>query len=153
MKLSASWVRFLVNIYPPYVGAGVRVKELSNDFRKIQVEMKLRWWNRNYVGTQFGGSLYSMTDPFLMFMFLHNLGSENIVWDKAAKIRYRKPGRGTVRANFHLSEEQLQSIIQEAQTQPKVEPIFQVQVVDDSNEVVAEIEKTLYIKRKETNRS
>ena len=86
----------LLRIYPPFLGAGIRIKRMSEDLREIDVEMKLHWWNANYVGTHYGGSLYSMADPFYMLMLLENLGSGYIVWDKAASIRFRKPGKGTV---------------------------------------------------------
>ena len=72
--------------------------------------MKLRWWNRNYVGTQFGGSLYSMCDPFFMLILVEALGPRYVVWDKAATIRFRRPGRGTVHATFHIPQERIDEI-------------------------------------------
>ena len=81
----ARLLRWAMNLYPPYLGAGVRVRQISADFRQVQVKMGLGWYNRNYVGTQFGGSLYSMTDPFFMLMIMENLGRDFIVWDKAAR--------------------------------------------------------------------
>src|SRR4051794_22615854 len=86
-------MRLVMNVYPPFLGAGIRVKRLQPDWRAIDVEMKLRRWNANYVGTHYGGSLYSMTDPFLMLMLIENLGPDFTVWDKAASIRFRSPGR------------------------------------------------------------
>jgi hypothetical protein len=77
---------------PPFLGAGIRVKRLASDWKEIDVEMRLRWWNANYVGTRYGGSLYSTADPFFMVMLIENLGKEYIVWDKAASIRLKKPG-------------------------------------------------------------
>jgi glyoxylase I family protein len=112
------------------------------------VEMKLRPWNRNYVGTHFGGSLYSMTDPFYMLMLIHNLGPDYIVWDKAATIRFRKPGRGTVRAEFRLSEGQVQEICDKLKTQEKLEPVFTIEVKDKEGVVVAEVEKLIYVRRR-----
>ena len=141
-------VKFL-SYWPPYLGAGVRVKKMSKDFRSIEVEMKLRFWNTNYVGTQFGGSLYSMTDPFYMLMLMQNLGRDYIVWDKAATIRFKRPGTGRVRAHFKLSQEQIEAIRSQADRDPKVEPTLMVQVIDDSGVVVAEVEKLLYVRRKD----
>jgi Domain of unknown function (DUF4442) len=83
-------MRMLLNIWPPFLGAGIRLRRIAPDWKAIDVEMKLRWWNRNYVGTHYGGSLYSMADPFLMLMLIENLGKDYIVWDKAASIRFRK---------------------------------------------------------------
>jgi hypothetical protein len=102
--------RALLNIWPPFLGAGIHIRRLAADWKEIDVEMKLRWWNANYVGTHYGGSLYSMADPFFMVMLIENLGNDYIVWDKAASIRFKKPGRGKMTASFRLSEEQIQEI-------------------------------------------
>ncbi|HKV92586.1 MAG TPA: DUF4442 domain-containing protein [Candidatus Angelobacter sp.] len=138
-----------INFYPPYLGAGVRVTRISDDFRDVEVEMPLRFYNRNYVGTHFGGSLYSMVDPFYMLMLMNILGPAYIVWDKAASIRFKKPGKGVMKASFHLSEEQIAAIRSAADTQPKVEPQFQVVVKDAEGNVVAEIDKLLYVRKKD----
>jgi hypothetical protein len=141
-------MRMLLNIWPPFLGAGIRVRRLASDWKEIDVEMKLRWWNRNYVGTHYGGSLYSMADPFFMVMLIENLGKDYIVWDKAASIRFRKPGRGTVSACFRLSDEQVGEIRQALNSQEKIERVFTVEVKDQSGSVVAEVEKLLHIRRK-----
>jgi hypothetical protein len=103
-------LRGWINFWPPCLGAGICVKHIAPDMKAIDVEMKLRFWNANYVGTHFGGSLFAMIDPFYMLMLIANLGSGYIVWDKAASIRYRKPGTGTVRAEFRLADTQLNDI-------------------------------------------
>src|SRR2546423_6515221 len=137
-----------VNLWPPFLGAGIRVKHIASDMKAIDVEMKLRWWNANYVGTHFGGSLFAMTDAFYMLMLMANLGREYIVWDKAASIRYRKPGKGTVRAEFRLTDAQLDDIRDKLKTLPKYEPTFWVEVKDEQGEVVAVVEKLLYVRKK-----
>ena len=138
----------LLKIYPPFLGAGIRIRRMSEDLREIDVEMKLRWWNANYVGTHYGGSLYSMADPFYMLMLLENLGSGYIVWDKAASIRFRKPGKGTVSAEFRLTQSQIDALRAQLETHEKIEPTFVVQIRDAQGEVVAEVEKLLHIRRK-----
>lgn len=139
----------LINFYPPYLGSAVRVTSISEDFRTVEVEMPLRFYNRNYFGTHFGGSLYAMCDPFYALMLVNILGPDYIVWDKAATIRFKKPGKGIMRASFHLSEEQITEIRTQADFQPKVEPQFQVLVKDADGTVVAEVEKLLYVRKKE----
>ena len=114
-------MRMRLNIYPPFLGAGIRVKRLAPDWKEIDVEMKLHWWNANYVGTHYGGSLYSMTDPFFMVMLIENLGKDYIVWDKSASIRFKKPGRGTVFAKFRVSDQQIQEIKQALANGKKIE--------------------------------
>ncbi len=138
----------LLNWYPPYLGAGVRVIHVAPDLSLFKVRMKLTLWNRNYVGTHFGGSLYSMCDPFFMLILIEQLGSDYIVWDKAASIRFRRPGRGTVFARFHIPAREVERIRELADRQPTVEPTFATEVVDEQGDVVAEVEKLLYVRRK-----
>jgi len=137
----------LVNIWPPFAATGIHVN-WGSDMKSAEVTMKLRPWNRNFVGTHYGGSLYSMCDPFYMLMLIKNLGPEYIVWDKAASIRFRKPGKGTVRAEFQLTDSQLDDIREQLKTLPKYEPIYTVEVKDVSGDVVAEVQKTLHIRKK-----
>jgi hypothetical protein len=142
-------LRRWVNLWPPFLGAGIRVIRIAPEMKAVDVEMKLRWWNANYVGTHFGGSLYAMTDPFYMLMLMANLGRDYIVWDKAGSIRYRRPGRGTVRAEFRVSDAQLNDIREKLKTLPKYEPMFQVEVKDEHGTVMAEVEKLLHIRKKD----
>jgi acyl-coenzyme A thioesterase PaaI-like protein len=142
-------LRRWINFWPPFLGAGIRVKRIGPDMKAIDVEMKLRWWNANYVGTHFGGSLFAMTDAFYMLMLMANLGRDYIVWDKAASIRYRRPGKGTVRAEFRLTDAQLDDIRDKLKTLPKYEPTFQVEVKDEAGEVVAAVEKLIHVRKKD----
>ena len=137
-----------MSLWPPFLGAGIRVKSITPDFRQIEVEMGLRFWNRNYVGTHFGGSLYAMTDPFYMLMLIENLGRDYIVWDKSSSIQYMRPGRGTVRARFELSEEQIFTIKRAADENPKTEHELQVEVKDEAGVVVAKVTKLLHVRKK-----
>ena len=136
-----------VNLWPPFAATGIHVN-WGPDMKSAEVTMKLRPWNRNFVGTHYGGSLYSMCDPFYMLLLIKNLGPEYIVWDKAAGIRFRKPGKGTVRAEFRLTDAQLDAIREQLKTLPKYEPIYTVEVKDGSGDVVAEVQKTLHIRKK-----
>jgi hypothetical protein len=138
----------LLNVWPPFLGAGIRVKRFQPDWKAIEVEMKLRRWNSNYVGTHYGGSLYSMADPFYMLMLIENLGSDYIVWDKSATIRFKKPGKGKVTAAFRLADEQLEQIREALKREEKIDRIFTVEIKDESGAVVAEIEKQLHVRKK-----
>ena len=141
-------LRFAMNVWPPYVGAGIRVRHIAPDFRSVTVDMRLRWSNRNYVGTHFGGSLYSMTDPFLMLMLLHVLGAEYRVWDKSGSIDYLAPGRGRVWARFDLQDSDLEQIRRMTEAGDKHLHLFNVDVRDDEGMVIARVEKVIYIRRK-----
>lgn len=144
---SRRWLIRLMNVFPPYLGAGIRVRP-NADLTAFDVRMKLRWWNRNYVGTHFGGSLYSLCDPFFMLILFEALGRDYIVWDKAATIRFRRPGRGTVHARFEIGPERVAEIRAAADRDGKVEPTFTAEVKDDEGQVIAEVEKVLYVRRK-----
>jgi acyl-coenzyme A thioesterase PaaI-like protein len=151
-RLPRRWKRLFfrtMGLYPPFLGAGIRVARISEDLLTFEVRASLHFWNRNYVGTQFGGTLYAMCDPFFMLILIEALGPGYLVWDKAASIRFRRPGRGPVRAVFHVPVERVEEIRREADAAPRVEPVFRVNVVDEGGEVVAEVEKTLHVRRRD----
>jgi acyl-coenzyme A thioesterase PaaI-like protein len=150
--MNARLLRRGMRWWPPFLGAGIRVRSLSDDFREARVELRLGWFNRNYVGTHYGGSLYSMTDPFYMIMLLHNLGPDYLVWDKSGSIEYLAPGRGTVSARFALTEARLAQIRAQAAGGEKVLPEFEIDVVDEAGTVVAKVRKTLYVRLKQGHR-
>ena len=146
--MTAARFKRLINWYPPYMGAGIRVTHVSDDFRRIRVEMRLRWYNRNYVGTHFGGSLFAMADPFLMIMTIRNLGRDYVVWDKSATIEFLAPGRGTVSAEFVLTEDDIATMREQTATGERYLPRFDVNVTDEGGTVVAHIHKELHVRRR-----
>jgi acyl-coenzyme A thioesterase PaaI-like protein len=134
----------LMRFYPPYLGAGIVVREVEGECDAITTEMKLTPLNKNYMGTQFGGSLYAMCDPWFMFILIAKLGPEYVVWDKAASIDFIKPGKGTVRARFHISSETVAELKHQLDTVGKVLPVFETDVVDELGNIVARLKKTLH---------
>lgn len=144
----AAGMRRLFNLWPPFRAAGIRVREIAPDFRSATVELRMKLFNRNYVGTHFGGSLFAMTDPFFMVLMMKNLGPDYIVWDKAGTVRFLKPARGTVTARFELPEERVQEARARTEGGEKFEPVFRVEILDAAGTVVADVEKTLYIRKK-----
>jgi hypothetical protein len=137
-----------MRLYPPYLGANVRIDRVSIDRRQFEVSMPLTVANRNFVGTHFGVSLYSMCYPFYMLILMENLGRDNVVWDKSASIRLHRPGRGRVYARFAVSRAEIEGIRARADADEKVEPVFSTTVVDHADKPIARVEKTLYIRRK-----
>jgi acyl-coenzyme A thioesterase PaaI-like protein len=137
-----------MNLWPPYLGAGIRVEHIAPDFRSVTVALVRRWYNRNYVGTHFGGSLYAMTDPFFALMVIHNLSSDYVVWDKSASIDYLAPGRGRVWARFELTEGDLEHISKMTEAGDKHLHLFTVDVRDADGMAVARVEKIVYVRRK-----
>ena len=141
-------LRRFMNLWPPFLCSSIHITAISEDFRHVAVRLRKHRLTANYVGTQYGGSLYSMTDPFWMQLVLRNLGSDYVVWDKASSIDYKLPGRGTVRASFRITTEQVEDILQATASGQKYEPTFAVDVVNRHGEVVATVEKTIYVRRK-----
>ncbi|TWC41604.1 uncharacterized protein DUF4442 [Pseudomonas sp. SJZ079] len=144
----ARLLRFGLNLYPPYLGAGVSVQHISADCRQARVKMALRWYNRNFVGTQFGGSLYSMVDPFYMLLLMPLLGDEYLVWDQAASIEFVSPGRGPVFAEFRIDDALLADIRARTASGEKYLPQLSVEVRDAQGQLVAKVHKTLYVRLK-----
>ncbi|MFN2354696.1 MAG: DUF4442 domain-containing protein [Desulfopila sp.] len=141
-------LRFILNVYPPYLGAGVHVDKIAADWKKIEVSMKLRWFNRNAVRTHFGGSLYSMVDPHLMLMLMQLMGKDYIVWDKSASIAFLQPGKGRVSARLEITDNDLDEIRIGLARKKRILPQFEVDIVDEWGKVVARVSKTLYVRRK-----
>ena len=146
--VSARMLRHGLNLWPPFLFAGIHVAAIGDDFRSARVELRMRPWNRNYVGTHFGGSLFAMTDPFWMLMVLHHLGRDHLVWDKAGEIEFVRPGRGTVRTRFDLDPATLDLLRSQAAGGQKVLHWFHNDIVDASGQVVARVRKQLYVRRK-----
>ncbi len=140
--------RMMFNLYLPYLGAGIHITRISSDYRTFDVRMKLRFYNKNYFGTHFGGSLYSMCDPFFTIILIKTLGSDYIVWDKHASIKFKKPGRSTIKVQFHIPQERIHEIKHLADTNGKTEPVFTVYLTDDDNTIIAQVEKTVYVRKK-----
>ena len=149
-ELSARSLRRIMNLWPPYLFSGVRVRAIADDWRHAEIELRSHWWNRNYVGVHFGGNLFSMTDPFWMLLTLNTLGKDYIVWDKAGAIDFRRPGRGTVRAHFRLDDAMLDEIRAATAGGEKYLRWCETEIVDTEGEVVARVRKQLYIRRKES---
>ena len=147
-EMPAGLFRRGINLWPPFMGAGIRVTRVTPDFREIDVKLSLGTLNRNYFGTQFGGSMFAMTDPFFALMMLRNLGSDYVVWDKSGSIEYRKPGRGNVFARFVLPASAIDHAKRATAGGEKYEPVFDVHIQDAGGETIAEATKTLYIRRR-----
>lgn len=146
--MKASTLRRLINLWPPFFFTGISATRISEDYREVDVSLALRWYNRNYVGTHFGGSLFAMTDPWYMLMLMHRLGRDYYVWDREASIEFLAPGRGLVKAIFRLDDAMLDDIRAKTASGEKYQPRFVIDILDASNEVVARVSKTLYIRRK-----
>jgi acyl-coenzyme A thioesterase PaaI-like protein len=145
--MSSRTIRRLINLWPPFLFSGIRVTRVAENWREVQTELRLRWWNRNAVGTMFGGSLFAMTDPFYPLMLQHNLGPEYIVWVKSALIDFLFPGRTVARASFLLSPQALDEIRLATEGGGKCEPVFSAAISDPQGRLIANVNFTLYVRR------
>ena len=141
-------LRHIFNLWPPFLLSGIHVTEMAADWSFARVELRMRPWNRNYVGTHFGGSLFAMTDPFWMILAKERLGRDYYVWDKAAEIEFVKPGKGTLHAEFRLDERVLDEIRTEAASGEKHLRWMPADVFNAQNEVVARVRKQIYVRLK-----
>jgi len=137
-----------INLYPPYLGMGVRLRSHRDDFTRFEVELRARWYNRNLFGTHFGGSLYAMSDPFFVFIVTMNLGQGYIVWDKSAAIDFLKPAKGTILGVFEISKDRLEEIRAEVDALGKNTYHFEAELVDEAGQAVARVRKEVYVRAK-----
>lgn len=144
-------MRWGFNLFPAYRGTGGRVTYIASDWREVHVRLPLSWRTRNYVGTTFGGSIYGAVDPFYMIILMKLLGPDYVVWDKAARIQFKKPGRSTLYARFAVSDEEIAAIKSALTEARSVDRVYQVELADAQGVVHATVEKTIYIRRQEEN--
>lgn len=141
--------RWGFNLFPAYRGTGARITYIAADWREVRIRLPLSWRTRNYVGTIYGGSMYASVDPIYMIMLIRLLGREYVVWDKAASIRFRKPGRSTLYARFVVDEAETGAIRAALADQPSIDRVYTVDLADNEGVVHASVEKTIYIRRKD----
>ncbi len=146
--MSTNLIRRLINLWPPFLFSGIRVLQIAPDWRHVEVALRLRWWNRNAVGTMFGGSLFAMIDPFYPLMLQHNLGPGYTVWVKSAAIDFLAPGRSVALATLQLSVEKLAEIRAATDEGQKYQPEFLVTINDPSGKALTKVNKRLYVRRK-----
>jgi acyl-coenzyme A thioesterase PaaI-like protein len=140
--------RQMLNVWPCYWGTGGRVTFISRDWQQVNVRLSLGLRTRNYVGTIFGGSLYGSVDPIYMLMLIKILGPAYLVWDKAATIRFKKPARGRLDARFVVTEEEIATIRDLSSQAKSIDRVYPIEFRDCEGDLVASIEKTIYIRRK-----
>lgn len=148
-SLKSKLRRWGFNLFPAYRGTGGRLTYLADDYSEIHVRLPLNWRTRNYVGTIFGGSLYGAVDPIYMIMLIKLLGRDYVVWDKAATIRFRRPGKTTLYARFRVAPEEVAAIRAELEGRKSLDRVYRVELLDADGRVHAEVEKTIYIARRQ----
>jgi acyl-coenzyme A thioesterase PaaI-like protein len=140
--------KFGLSWWAPFLGTGISIKDMASDYSYVTLQMKQRWYNRNAFGTHFGGSLYAMCDPFFALLLVARLGKNYYVWDKAAQINFVKPGKGTVTAHFDWTQAKIDDIIAQAANGQAIYPKRTLQIHNAGGEIVATLEKTMYVKKR-----
>lgn len=149
MTLGPRGMKFFLNLYPPYLFSRTHVQYIAPDWKSVVVVLYKSRLTRNYVGTTFGGSLYSASDPFFMLMLVKIFGIQDyIIWDKGAEIDFKKPARTKITYRFQMTEEDLSKIREEIVDKGKSIPHFYVEGMDDEGDVCVSIKKILYIRKK-----
>jgi acyl-coenzyme A thioesterase PaaI-like protein len=142
-------LRWKFNLFPAYRGTGARITYISSDVREVHVKLPLSWRTRNYVGTIFGGSIYASVDPIYMIMLIRALGPAYVVWDKAATVTFKRPGKTTLHARFRLEDEELRAIESELEGKRSIDRVYTVELRDAAGKLHASVEKVIYIRRKD----
>ncbi|MBN1251828.1 MAG: YiiD C-terminal domain-containing protein [Bacteroidales bacterium] len=148
-SLKTKFLRIGLNFFPAYRGTGARAIFVSDDWKEVHIKLRLNWRTRNYVGTVFGGSMYSAVDPIYMIQLIKLLGENYIVWDKSAIIKFLKPVKKTVYAKFLIDDSVLDEIRKEVANQRKCDIEIPVEYVDNEGIVYAVISKILFIAEKD----
>jgi acyl-coenzyme A thioesterase PaaI-like protein len=141
-------MRWGFNFFPVYRRTGARITYISADWHEVRISLPLNWTTRNYVGTIFGGSMYGAVDPIYMVMLIKMLGPQYIVWDKAASIQFKNPGRSTLYAKFKIEDQELAAIREELKTKDKLDRVYRVELSDKEGTICALVEKTIHFKKK-----
>jgi hypothetical protein len=136
------------NISPMYRRSVARIIYVSENLQEVVIKIPLNYKNRNYVGSIYGGSMLSATDPIYMTQLMNILGNDFVVWDKATTVRYKRPAREQVFAKFIFSDEEIIQIKNEIILKNEIDLIKKVNIVNKSDEVFAEVTKTIYISQK-----
>lgn len=150
MPFSLKTVLRFISYWPPFFFTGVKVLSFNKDITEVRVGLKTNFWNQNYFGTHYGGTLFSMCDPFFVFILADKLKKEHILWDLSSSIEYIKAVREPVEAVFSVSLEQIEEIKKQALESFNYKPEFEVEIKTKSGEVVAKVKKTLYVRRKDS---
>lgn len=147
-----SIVKLALNLWPPFWGSGIKIIAISDDFRSVKMKLKLRWWNKNANRSQYGGSIFSLTDPVYSLMLMGILGPNYYVWDKQADINFIRPGCSDLFADFVISDSCVEAIKRATEQGDKYFPEFVVHVHDAAGEVVSTVKRTLYVRKKPEHR-
>jgi thioesterase domain-containing protein len=94
--------------------------------------------NQNHIGSMYAGALFTLAEIPGGALFLTSFDAQHfypIV--KEMNLQFIRPAKGDIRVEAQLSEAQIQALQKQATEQGKAEYVLQLQLTDDSGEVVA----------------
>lgn len=147
-SLQSRLIRWKFNFFPAYRRTGARITYVAADFGEVRIRLPLNRRTRNVVGTLFGGAMYAAVDPIYMVMLIQRLGPDYIIWDKAADIRFKRPGRETLYGRFVIDPDEVDLIREQLENRSKLDRVYVAELADAAGRVHASFEKTLHIRRK-----
>ena len=137
------------NLSPMYRRSTARITEVTDDLMHIKIKLPISYKNRNYVNSIFGGSMFSAVDPIPMIQILNILGDDYVVWDKAAEIKFKRPGRENLYANFNCTPSEILNIKKRIENEQEIEVEKLTQLTNKNGDIVfCEVSKTIYIANK-----
>jgi acyl-coenzyme A thioesterase PaaI-like protein len=148
-SLRSRLLRLAMNFrYPCYRRTGARVIYVARDLTEVRIKLPLNWKTRGHWGTTFGGSMYGAIDPVLLVMLAMRLGRDYQIWDKAATIEFKKPGRSTLYARFRIEEAEIEALRERLAREPTIDRVYPIDLTDAAGTVHATFTKTLHLRRK-----
>lgn len=142
----SSIYKYGFNYSPMYKRSTGKIIHVSDDLLEVNIKIPLSYKNRNYVGSIFGGSLFSATDPIYMIQLMQILGNDYVVWDKEASIKFKRPAKKDGYADFIFTDEEIEEIKKRVSDEKEIDLIKHVQIKDkEALTVFAEVSKTIYV--------
>lgn len=134
------------NWSPMYRRTTAKIDEVAQDLSRITIKIPLSWKNKNYVGTIFGGSMFSATDPIFMVQLINLLGNDYVIWDKSATIKFKRPANETLFGEFIVGHEELKNIRERIRKENEIEIVKTTILTNkDKTKEFCVVDKTLYI--------
>lgn len=134
------------NWSPMYRRSTGRVIHVAKDLSKITIKIPLSWKNRNYVNSIFGGSMFSAVDPIPMVQLINLLDDNYVVWDKSAVIKFKRPAKETLYAEFQFTEEEIIAIKDKVSKENEIELVKSTSLTNkNGSSIFCTVEKTIYV--------
>lgn len=134
------------NLSPMYRRSTARIIYVSDDLKTVRIKIPISYKNKNYIGSIFGGSLFSAVDPIPMIQLMTIFKEEYIVWDKSAHIRFKRPAKENMYANFEFTTEEIEDIQKKVHENKEVEHSKTTLITNKTGDIVyCEVTKLIYI--------